>query len=175
MASDLIAVADLEVIVQSGLPDARLEDYIDAADADIVRYFGPHDGERVYAAVVERGSRAVYLPKPAATISEVKEHLDSVAPASATEVTDYELRHGGRAIRKRAGYWLPNVVVTYTPQADNARRRQVLVDLVKFELARDGLTSSQVGSMRTTNANEGDRNRILGRLRQNYLGGGLGR
>ena len=46
MASDLIATAEVETLVQSGLPSTELEIVIDGADEDIIRFVGPHDGSR---------------------------------------------------------------------------------------------------------------------------------
>ena len=141
MASTLIDTSDLDVHVQSGLPSARLEEIIDGADAEIVRLAGAHDGSRK---VILRAdiSRSITLPSPADSITEVKEWSDGILEANGTVITDYQAVGGGRSLRKSGGNWRRNVAVTYTPQADNARRVQVLIDLVQWEIARSA-TSGQ--------------------------------
>ena len=172
MASNLIGTSDLEVHVQSGLPSARLEEIIDGADAEIVRLAGPHDGSRK---VILRAdiSRTITLPSPAESISEVKEWSDGILEANGAVITDYQAVGGGRSLRKSGGNWRRNVAVTYTPQADNARRVQVLIDLVIWELARSGHTRERVGQYETYQGKESERGQILGRLRQRYAGAGL--
>ena len=173
MASALIATDDVEVHVKSGLPGARLEEIIDAIDAEIIRVFGEHDGERTVTLRVNPPAREVSLPNPAASISEVAEWAQAVSPDSAQVVTAYTLLNEGRALRRDAAFWARNVRVTYTPYADNARRVTVLLDLVRWELAYSGHTRTRVGSTETYTPSRADRAVILNRLRQRYGGGGL--
>ena len=173
MASALMDTADVEVHVQSGLPSARLEEIIDAVDAEIIRIYGDHDGERTITLRVAPAAESVSLPSPAASISEVVEWRDGVAPDDGTEVTTYASVYSGRSLRRTAGLWARNVRVTYTPLEENARRRVVLLDLVKWELAFSGHSRTRVGSTETYAPTRADRAFILNRLRQRYAGGGL--
>ena len=176
MASDLIETARIETLVQSGLPESELEIIIGAADEAIVRFVGPHDGSRKEVLRLDPHSPNVYLPRPAASVSEVKEWIDagSESGVSPLDSTEYELLGNGRYLRRRvSSYWRRNVAVTYTPQGDNARRSLVLVDLVKWELARNGTTRRRVGQEESYTGSERERDLILARLRQNYAGGGL--
>ena len=171
MASTLVDTATVETLVQSGLPTPALELIIDAADADIIRFVGPHDGERTVRVIGDAST--IFLPSPAASIREVREWWDWETEAGARLVSEYSLLGDGRYLtRTDVRYWDRNVKVTYTPYAENARRAQVLIDLVKWELARSGLTSEQIGSYRSTQANIGERSMILGRLRHSYAGAG---
>lgn len=115
MASTLIPTAEIEELVQSGLPDRALERHIDAADASIISLYGPHSGERTVTLRGERhlrrrvgevisgrayaGSRSgrgyfirggeyrVHLPYPwAETVAEVKEYDENDDPADAETV-----------------------------------------------------------------------------------------
>ena len=175
MASDLIATTQVEALVQSGLTTADLEVFIDAMDADIVRFAGPHDGSQKVVLRVDR-SENVYLPRPAESVSEIKEWIDAGTEADATALasTEYALQSGGRYIRRKTGYWRRNVAVTFTPYAENARRTGVLIDLVKWELSRKGsLTRERVGQYEVYLGNEREKAQILSRLRQGYAGGGL--
>ena len=146
MASDLIETARVETLVQSGLPAAELELFVDAADADIIRAAGPHDGSQKIV-VRKDPSSNLYLPRPAVSIEEVKEWHDAgieenVDPLPASE---YSLLGNGRYLRRRSGLWRWNVAVTFVPLGDDARRIQVLIDLVKWELARRGYTRERTG------------------------------
>jgi len=173
VASALIATDALEAQVQSGLPAAQLETVIDALDAEIVRRFGPHDGERTVM-LRPASMRYLYLPRPALAISEVVEWtLGGVDGGAEVGSADYQLVYGGRALCRTVGYWRLNVAVTYTPTPEDARRALVLIDLCKWELAQRGLTREHVGSYIAYTANAGARERIFHRLDQRYGGGGM--
>ena len=187
MASELLDTDRVETLVQSGLPDDALEIFIDGADEEIVRLVGPHDGSQQVTLRVDR-SPNLYLPRPAQSVSEVKEWSDSGSEADAdvVDADNYQILGAGRYLRRKSVgglvdapgeygslYWKRNVAVTFTPKGDNARRTQVLVDLVKWELARSGHTRERVGQYETYQGNERERGQILGRLRQGYGGAGL--
>ena len=173
MASDLIPTDQVETLVQSGLPTTDLEIIIDGADEEIIRFVGPHDGLRKVVLRVDY-SENVYLPQPAENVSEVKEWPDTGAEVDADPFTDYAIQAGGRYLRRTiGGYWSRNVAVTFTPYGDNARRAQVLVDIVKWELARSGHTREETGEYETEQENQNEHTVILARLRQGYAGAGL--
>ena len=172
MASTLIETSLLEMLVQSGLPEAALEVYVDAVDGEIVRLFGPHGGEHTVRLRVDPSSY-VALPYPAASVSTVAEWGESQTPDAAAPVADFVVTNGGRALRRTVGVWKRNVEVAFTPTDDTARRRGVLVDLVKEALAQTGYSRQRVGSFDVSAISLGQRDAILGRLRQNYGGGGL--
>ena len=173
MASALISTDDVEVHVQSGLPSARLEEIVDAIDAEIIRLYGDHDGERVTTLRVSPATNTLALPQPAATIDGIVEWRDGVSPDDATAVAAYTMLHSGRSLLRTSGLWARNVRVTYTPLEENARRRMVLLDLVRWELAFSGHSRTRVGSTETYAPTRADRAVILNRLRQRYGGGGL--
>ena len=173
MASTLIATAVVEQLVQSGLPVDALEVIIDAADAEIVRAYGPHDATHV-ARFYNDTTMTLYLQHPASAVTEVKEWFssDDEADVLALAATEYRVIANGRALERVGQYWRRNVQVTYT-YADNARRAQVLVDLVRAELAYSGQSRERVGSYDVSAIPQQERARILARLRQAYGGGGL--
>ena len=179
MASTLITVGQLMEHVETDLSDEALTRLLESADAEIIRAFGPHDGEQS-ALVAGRGYR-IWLPRPADSISEIVEWGGWETPGDADPVSadKYHLEHGGRTIWRTDTPFMTNVQVTYTPVADNPRRIAVLIDLVKLEVQFSGLASERVGSYQSNSAlSDGntmlvERNRILSRLRQNYAGAGL--
>ena len=180
MASDLISVSDCETLVQSGLPSDQLEAIIDSCDAEIIKWFGVHDGEQTLRLNVGYSRPTfVVLPRPAASVESVKHwfnhqvETDDEDTDQAQAVVNWYLSGDGREIRRRVGFFLENVAVTYTPVAENPLRRSVLVDLVKEQIASDGLMMQRVGSTSSTRLSEVARMRILNRLRHNYGGAGL--
>ena len=175
MASTLITVGQLREHVETDLSDEALERLIDSADAEIIRAYGPHDGERTVTLypVLRQSPYLLTLPSPAANVSLITEGTDDTVSA------DYTVEYNGRVLLKSKSRWLPPVDVTYTPVADNPRRIMALIDLVKLEVQYSGLASERVGSYQSNSAlSDGntmlvERNRILSRLRQNYAGAGL--
>ncbi len=174
MASTLITVGQLMEHVETDLSDDALERLVDSADAEIIRAYGPHDGEQS-ALVAGRGYR-IWLPRPADSISEIVEWGGWETPGDADTVSadKYALEHGGRTIFRTDAPFMTNVQITYTPIADNPRRTQALIDLVKLEIQYRGLNTERVGSYSVTYMDHGkERQNILARLRQNYAGAGL--
>ena len=174
MASTLITVGQLREHVETDLSDDALERLVDSADAEMIRAFGPHDGE-LSVLVAGRGYR-IWLPRPAKSITEIGEWAGWETPGDADPVSadKYSLEHGGRTIFRTDAPFMTNVQITYTPIADNPRRTQALIDLVKLELEYRGLNTERVGSYSVTYMDhDKKRQRILTRLRQNYAGAGL--
>lgn len=165
MGSTLLPTDQVEVLVQSGLPDSALDIYVNGADYDIIRVAGPHEGT-VRHVIRPDYSIYVYLPRPAVTIDSVREWYDYGDEAGATVVpaSQYEVLGNGRSIRRKQARWADNVAVTYIPEDDRAVRVGVLVDLVKWHLAQSGHNRRRRGSLEEEPRTEADRRRILARL-----------
>ena len=172
MASTLITVGQLMEHIETDLSDEALTRLLESADAEIIRAFGPHDGERTVTLypVLHQSPYLLTLPSPAAGVSLITEGTDDTVVDS----DGYTVEYNGRAILKNNSRWLPPVDVSYTPVADNPRRIAVLIDLVKLELEYRGLNTERVGSYSVAYLDHGkERQNILARLRQNYAGAGL--
>ena len=172
MASTLITVGQLMEHIETDLSDEALTRLLESADAEIIRAYGPHDGERTvtFYLVLRQSPYLLTLPSPAASVSLITEGADDTVVDS----DDYTVEYNGRAVLKSKSRWLPPVDVTYTPIADNPRRIAVLIDLVKLEIQYRGLNTERVGSYSVTYMDhDKERQRILTRLRQNYAGAGL--
>ncbi len=172
MASTLITVGQMREHVETSLSDEALTRLLESADAEIIRAYGPHDGERTVTLylVLRQSPYLLALPSPAASVSLITEGADDTVVDS----DDYTVEYNGRILLKSKSRWLPPVDVTYTPVADNPRRIAVLIDLVKVEVQFSELASERVGSYQSrTRAYGNERQQILERLRQNYAGAGL--
>ena len=130
MASTLITVGQLREHIETDLSYKALERLVDSADAEIIRAYGPHDGERTVTLylVLHQSPYLLTLPSPAANVSLITEGSDDTV----VEEKDYIVEYNGRVLLKSKFRWLPPVDVTYTPVADNPRRIAVLIDLVKL-------------------------------------------
>ena len=71
MASALISGDDIREHVEADLSDSALERLVDAADGDILRTHGPHDGERAVTLRSTTPSQYLWLPRPAASLGFV--------------------------------------------------------------------------------------------------------
>ena len=173
MPSTLIETNLVEELVQSGLPDTSLEVIIDAADAEIQRVVGPHDGERTV--ILSSDGYAVFLPVPAETIAEVKHWpiTGDEEDAIVLGADEYHVRNEGRSLFYAYGF-MDRVSVRYTPISSNSRRRQALVDLVKLEFNFSGKHTERIGEFSEQLLNkEEEKMKILRSLQYQYGGAGL--
>ena len=194
MVSDLIATPTVELLVQSRLPDAALEVYIDAADSRIIREVGPHDGVLVqyetftgqgyfesgislpYSLYGNSQNENIYFHRPAESVSEVKvwHYGNTEANGTVLEAAQYRTENSGRVLVRVNAWWEKHVKITYAPVAENPQRKQALVQLVKLALTFDGNKTSRVGSVMNSPADYAkEERRILNALRQTYAGAGL--
>ena len=144
----LVTVAELRghMGIGSVLPDSQLEILLDAADADIIRHIGPHDGE--ITALIDstfgrrdsissgRRPHRAWLPRPAATIASVEQYYYAQDPddADTVEASEYSLIHDGWCIQRHDSYWWDHVMVTYTPISTNAQRKLAILQLVELDV-----------------------------------------
>ena len=153
MASDLLTVDEVKEHVTTGLSDAALERLIDSQDAYIRQVVGQHDpaSTMVYEDDIEKGSRSIWLPRPAVSIDtlEYRRLLDSVW--TLRDDSTYYLSDEGRSVSviRRGWDWgrydqfQARVRVTYTPVSENAERALALIDLVRLETQDTGLKSER--------------------------------
>lgn len=141
----LATVAEVRALVDSDLSDADLQVVIDRAEAELVAQTGPNyaDGE-ITEALYPAGA-VVYLSRAAETITSVTEYGSLAGSAAGTVLTtdSYHLDARGGLLRL-AGNWPARVVVVYTPADDTARRKAVLIELVRLDLAPAGMESESI-------------------------------
>lgn len=142
----LLTAADLRPHVETDLDDIALQRVIDRLDADLVSRIGPHSGP--LTEVVPGKTPSVYVRRPIATVAGVRE--GDVIDADATTLTaglHFRLWAAeGRLERLPAGALFATVVeVVYTPVDDLDRRKRVLLELVRLDLAQSGRLHESVG------------------------------
>jgi hypothetical protein len=151
-------VTRLREFVTSGLSDAVLQTYLDAAMDAIDDALGPLTcKERLHAS---RGDMLM-LGREAESITSVVEDARNTALTLAAD--DYELSDSGQLLyRLRTGTnprwgWHGRVDVTYVRSDDMAERIRVAVALVQLDLGHaPGLASQTIGTWSETYRNDQD-------------------
>lgn len=180
----ILTVDELKQHVETDLDLDALQHIIDANDQEIIKRFGPHanSGNRIER-IVGSGSRYITLSHPASAIVSVVEHENGVD--TTLSANDYAHRTPSVLERLDTGdnprlnwpgqnidvegfspSWSNAATVTYTPIDYDARRRMVLIDLCKLELAFSGHRLLGIGDYRESAIldAEGRREEILMRL-----------
>ena len=138
----LLDTSDLRMLVSTGLDDFDLETIIAREEAELVRRYGVHgDGSTPISETVAGGTRNVYLSRPIASISSIVEATTLGGSTTTLAATSYYAWLGeGRITRLPEGTcWGPSVVVSYVPQDDRERRRQVLIELCRLTLSQGSM------------------------------------
>lgn len=140
----LLTVAELKEHVSTGLSDSALRRYLDAGEAEIVRFSGAIATATEYHV---GGGSTVPLDRAASSITSVDELASDGTVSTSLAADDYRLAADGYVVeRLQTGTnpratWYGRVKVTYTPTDDTDARIIDLVDLVKLQLAYEGVAS----------------------------------
>ena len=153
--------------LESDLADPALQLLIDAAEAEIVERFGPHDSATEDFVGT---SDLILLRRKATAITSVTE-FDADNDPLVLNADDYALTNGGWTVLRLAtgpnpaSYFDRRVQIVYTPVDDSAKRKGVLIQLVKLAAAYSGYKRAQDpdGSI-TEHDYTAERSKILGQL-----------
>lgn len=138
-------VDEIQALFETDLDDPSIQILIDAEDAEVVSRFGAHATQ---TDDLLGGEVFLFLSRPASSIGAVTEYIGDTGTALAAN--DYQLRNGGWAVERLTtgtngrATWGDRASVTFTPAAD-ARRKRVIIDLVKLAIQFSGLSSQRVG------------------------------
>lgn len=168
--SSLVSPADVRVLVQTSVPDADLQSLIDRVESEVVRHFGPHyaTGQTVTEMLDTKNMGSLYLRRRLSAVTSIKEQ--SLSATTTLVLTSVQYRVWGEQGRverlPRGSSWADLVEITYTPENDNARRKSVIIDLVRLALSRTVMRSESVGGEYSYSAPEWEQERagILSRL-----------
>ena len=152
----LVTLADVRALVKTPLTDAQLQDVIDREEAEVTRLIGaPYAADLELAEdVYARGEANLYLRRPIETVIALMDEDGNIY----TEGTDYYVWAAeGRIQRLPVGArWWGRFTVTYTPADDTARRKAVIIELVRLTLERTAMRSESVGGEYSYNAPDWD-------------------
>lgn len=142
----LVNPADIQALVPTDLDVTTLSRIISDVEAEMIRRLGAH-GDGV-TSVSETYSTPpgvnLFLRRAPLSVTTVQER---VAPSSSltTVSSSYYLLWADEArIERHSGTWGAQIVVTYVPADDRARRRPVIIELVRLALSQTALAGENV-------------------------------
>jgi len=172
--ANLVSAADFKAITPVSLSDTELDGVIERVETEITKAIGqPYSDGLEITETLAGGQKDLFLLRPLGTISSVTEY-DSWITADAnseslSEGAGYVLwADRGQLTRiNDRDSWDKKIVIVYTPRDDRHLRKQVIVDLVRVDLARSAYQSESVGgaySYRSPDDWEATRRAIMRRL-----------
>ena len=193
--SSLLAPADIHGLIETDLSDASIQLLIDGEEAAIVDRYGPHlTADEVFETaeydlanggnfphgypwgeVYPMGKSAwIILSRNASSITTVNETIGQITRTLAS--ADYALREGRRLERLPTGPtprlgWGHRTEVIYIPVDDTARRKRVLLDLVRLSIEKRGIQQEKSGEfmIRLYDDYQKEREDILMELRSRWF------
>lgn len=178
----LVTPDDVRAFVPNGKTDAQLQDLLERIEDEIIGLYGAHyvDADTPISETVDgTNQRSVYLKRQIQSVVRVSEILYLGAEATTLTSADYfvwnkqgrleRLPALGAARQLGIGGWTWGQVVTveYVPVDDSSKRKQVILELARVDLARTGLKSESIAgeySYTASDTPDADRTRLLRRL-----------
>lgn len=142
----LLTVAEARRTITTALSDANLQSIIDQEESELVRRLGAHgDGVVSVTETHHGGGGAIFLRRAPASISSITETAHGGSSVLLT-TDQWYLWPGGQLARLPLGSfaWGTIVAVTYVPEDDRARRKQVITELVRLTLEQTAMRSEGV-------------------------------
>lgn len=162
----LLTVAELEEHIETDLPITALDRLIADAEQEIVQRFGEHatQTDRTYG-----GFHLLVLSRPADSITSATEIIGETTYNLVAD--DYELWPDKVRLKRLTtgtnprSAWGDVVEVSYAPVDETAKRKRVMIDVIKLAIEHRGLASEKVGDYSMSAVDyERERSRILNRL-----------
>lgn len=169
----LVTVADVRRKVQTDLDDTDLLDIITDEENEVIRRCGAHgDGVTAVTEVYDGRERVnLFLRRPAVSVSSVTTAAKGGGTASAVSATSYQVWDNEGRIEHLGGSWGSGIVtVTYVPVDDQARRRQVIVELVRLAVEQTAMKSESVGGEYSYQAPDWEQQRARLYRRLGFMG-----
>lgn len=169
----LVTVADVRRKVQTGLDDSDLSDIITDEENEVVRRFGATgDGVTAVTAVYDgRDAMNLFLNRPAVSVSSITVADRGGGTASTVATTAYQVWGNEGRIEHLGGGWGSGIVtVAYVPVDDRARRRAVIVELVRLAIEQTAMRSESVGGEYSYQAPDWEAQRAALYRRLGYMG-----
>lgn len=174
----LLTATQIREHVDTDLGDTAIDRLLADADAEIVRRYGAHTTNIVETFTPPPGAVTIQTDRAiSAVVSIIETEETDIGESDVTlDPADYEVMRE-RTIRRVSGglhssaTWAPIVVVTYTPESDDARRIGVTIDLVKLAVQYQAAQSVSVGDVSISHVDYNrERELILRRLAPSIMG-----
>jgi len=179
-----LSLGEARAHIETDLNDDALQLLIDDAEAEITEQVGAlasqvdiftnEESSMQFFYARETDGLYVFLARKASSISSIVEKVRWGAGylTQTLAADDYLLRENNRVIERLASgtnprtMWGNVVTVTYVPQDDTIRRKAVTIDIVKLEIAYNGVQSERVGNYSSSSKDHMlERNQLIQRLR----------
>ena len=170
----LLTTTEIRQHIETDLLDAALQLRIDEAEAEIIARYGAHSAARTERFTPGPADEYIWTSRPIGAVTSIKErYYGTMGETEITLVADNDyFIESERQIRRKIGgsypstMWRGLVTVVFTPAtADDARRKGVLIDLVKLALRYEGAQSTSMGDASVSHVDYPlERQRILSRL-----------
>jgi len=165
----LATIAEVRNHVETDLVDIALQQLIDDAELEIDVRIGEVD-EQIDE--IENEEPFPSLIFPSRKVSSVTSIIEEIGDDITTlEDDDFRLRQGGAAIERLStgtnprSTWGEIITVEYEPIDDTARRKRVIIDLVKLAVNYNALDSERIGDYSATSKKyEDERAALINRL-----------
>lgn len=149
---NLVSASQVRAQIPTRLSDSQLDAIIGREEAALIERYGAHyvDANTPISEshVQEDGlspSASLFLGRPVLSVSSVSEKAEWTSSAVAlAEDTDYTVLAGQGRLVRLGGTWGRVVTVSYVPQDDNAKRTQIVLELVRLALARTAYQSENI-------------------------------
>lgn len=141
----LVIVADVRRRVQTDLSDSDLLAVIVDEEAALIERLGAHgDGAASVVDIYDAPAGAdLFLRRRAVSITSITATAPGGTPATVA-TTAYQVRPGGHLAHLGGGWGNGIVTVTYIPVDDRARRKPVIVELVRLALEQTAMQAESV-------------------------------
>lgn len=143
----LLTVDDVRARLTTAISDSALEDVIADEESELIRRCGAHgDGATAITEIATAYGGMVFLSRPIVSVTSVAEYADLGGSATTLAATSYLVwSDGGYITRLPSGTtWGARMVVVYVPQDDRARRRQVLLELIRIAVEQSVFRSETI-------------------------------
>lgn len=164
----LVTIADARTLIATGLSDEKLQEVIDRAEQAVIERFGEHyvDADTTVSDTLEGGSENLYLRRRITSVESIQEATLLGSTPATLEATTYFVWGMQGRIQRLYAKWGKAITVQYVPYNDNAKRKDVIIGLIRLELERTAMKSESIAGEYSFSAPdwEVDRARLLRRL-----------
>lgn len=143
----LVSVEQVRQRVQTAASDVTIQDIIDAEEAELIRRYGAHgDGAITVTEAHTPTNGNLFLHRPIAALTSITESASLGASGTALTSTQYYAWPAQGRIERlpRGTSWAEAVSVVYAPIDDQAKRRRVIIELVRLALEQTAMQAESV-------------------------------
>ncbi len=145
----LVSVEQVRQRVQTDLTDVAIQDLIDNEEEEVIRRAGVHgDGVVSVTEAISPTSSNLFLKRPFVSITSITEYQALDGTGTALDTTDYYAWPGQGRIERlpRGTIWGQLVSVVYVPIDDSAKRRRVIIELVRLAIEQPAMQAESVAA-----------------------------